>query len=86
MNPMIEAAARAIYEEECHKSNTRPRWGGLTTVAQIQYSFQALAALRAMREVEPTDAMRKAWNDTDNLTMEHCWRALLGAIVDQGGE
>ena len=82
MNPHLEAAARALSELDGFN------WEFLNADAKHFYYYKVSAALRAMREVEPTDAMREAiyaWirtaMDTDEL-----WRALLGAIVDQGGE
>ena len=93
MNPHLEAAARALAGAQWDIDRkaglvqlmTREEW-----MDEYWPKIAALlpAALRAMREVEPTDAMREAiyaWirtaMDTDEL-----WRALLGAIVDQGGE
>lgn len=85
MNEMIEAAARAIYETDMPSGFI---WDEEDKLTHARYAAIATAALRAMMELEPTDAMREevyAWIRTA-MDVDELWRALLGAIVDQGGE
>ena len=92
MNPMLEAAARAIYEAEYKHYSIPADWGAANRRTQHLLRTLATAALRAMREVPVTDEMCDAWCASpfhlskmrDNC--EASWRALLGAVIAEGGE
>ena len=101
MNPHLEAAARAMAGAQWDIDRkaglvqlmTREEW-----MDEYWPKIAALlpAALRAMREVPASEAMYLAWlacygnyvHSEDDLRTQasDTWRALLGAIVDQGGE
>lgn len=90
MNPILEAAARAIYEAEYKYYSISTDWGALLATARSIYHEQAAAALRAMMEVPVTDGMCVAWHlangELDKYSShEACgqtWRALLGAVIE----
>lgn len=87
---IIEAAAKAHWESDA--TNDRDpyydEWRNLPEEYRELLCNQMRAALRAMAECEPTDAMREAYldgPDTDSYRKQvgHAWRALLGAMVDE---
>lgn len=92
MNPMIEAAARAIFitYAESRGLDGAAIWNEWPAEMRHTCYAQATAALRAMMEVPVTDGMygkwmggsppfTQDWRDSCNRD----WRALLGAIVEE---
>lgn len=101
MNPMIETAARAMAGASWDVMQAEGMELGGTRDEFIERNWERCAvvlnpALRAMREVPASEAMYLAWlacygnyvHSEDDLRTQasDTWRALLGAIVDQGGE
>ena len=90
MNPMIEAAARAMFVSD---NRADPEaWDLIPQTVRKSYMRRTTAALRAMMECEVTDAMAVAyWNVYRRAVRQFArgtsrsqvtWRAMLGAILD----
>jgi len=91
MNPMIEAAARAMYERneraneaDWHGYSAIP-WDDVSAVTKNAYLDDATAALRATMEPKCTTKMRVAIREAVHAdkSIDDIWRALLGAIIGE---